>query len=206
MGALVARLRQGGAVPAQEELLVFGVIALTYGLALLVHTYGFVAVFAAGVALAHHERRVQEGRAEGKAPSEEDASHSLRLRRFAGQCESLAEVAVVMVIGAVLGTIEWHWGLLAFAAAMLLLVRPLTVLLMVRPTMLSQSQRRLVAWFGIRGVGTVYYLSYALHQGVPEGVGELVAHAAYATIAMSIVLHGISATPLMERYARLRRR
>ena len=55
MGHLVARLRAGGAVPEQEELLVFGVIALTYGLALLLLTYGFIAVFVAGVALAHHE-------------------------------------------------------------------------------------------------------------------------------------------------------
>jgi NhaP-type Na+/H+ or K+/H+ antiporter len=80
------------------------------------------------------------------------------------------------------------------------------VLLLVRPSHLGQSQRRLVAWFGIRGVGTVYYLSYALHHGVPDDAAQLVAHATYATIAMSIVLHGISSTPLMERYRRRRRR
>jgi NhaP-type Na+/H+ or K+/H+ antiporter len=206
MGHVVSRLRAGGAVPEQEELLVFGVIALTYGLALLLRTYGFVAVFAAGVALAHHELQLRRGLAAGKAPSDEDASHSMRLMRFAGQCESLAEVAVVLVIGAALGTIEWQPALLGFAAAMMFVVRPLMVLLLVRPSHLGQSQRRLVAWFGIRGVGTVYYLSYALHHGVPDDAAQLVAHATYATIAMSIVLHGISSTPLMERYRRRRRR
>jgi NhaP-type Na+/H+ or K+/H+ antiporter len=206
MARLVARLRAGGAAPEQEELLAFGVIALTYGLALLLLTYGFVAVFVAGVALAHHERRLREGRASGPAPSErDDASHSMRLRRFAGQCESLAEVAIVLVIGAALGAVAWRWELLLFAAAMLLVVRPLTVLLVVPRRLLSASQRRLVAWFGIRGVGTVYYLSFAIHRGVPNGAAELVAEAAYVTIALSIVMHGISATPLMERY-RLRRR
>jgi NhaP-type Na+/H+ or K+/H+ antiporter len=206
MGHVVSRLRAGGAVPEQEELLVFGVIALTYGLALLLRTYGFVAVFAAGVALAHHELQLRRGLAAGKAPSDEDASHSMRLMRFAGQCESLAEVAVVLVIGAALGTIEWQPALLGFAAAMMFVVRPLMVLLLVRPSHLGQSQRRIVAWFGIRGVGTVYYLSYALHHGVPDDAAQLVAHATYATIAMSIVLHGISSTPLMERYRRRRRR
>jgi NhaP-type Na+/H+ or K+/H+ antiporter len=206
MGHVVSRLRAGGAVPEQEELLVFGVIALTYGLALLLRTYGFVAVFAAGVALAHHELQLRRGLAAGKAPSDEDASHSMRLMRCAGQCESLAEVAVVLVIGAALGTIEWQPALLGFAAAMMFVVRPLMVLLLVRPSHLGQSQRRLVAWFGIRGVGTVYYLSYALHHGVPDDAAQLVAHATYATIAMSIVLHGISSTPLMERYRRRRRR
>jgi len=206
MGHVVARLRAGGAVPEQEELLVFGVIALTYGLALLLRTYGFVAVFAAGVALAHHELRLRRGLTAGKAPSEEDASHSMRLMRFAGQCESLAEVAVVLVIGAALGTIEWHLGLLGFAAALLFVVRPLMVLLLVRPRDLSQPQRRLVAWFGIRGVGTVYYLSYALHRGVPDDAAQVLAQATYATIAASIVLHGISSTPLMERYRRRRKR
>ena len=207
MGHLVARLRAGGAVPEQEELLVFGVIALTYGLALLLLTYGFVAVFVAGVALAHHELRLREGRASGPAPSEhDDASHSLRLVRFAGQCESLAEVAIVLVIGAALGTVAWRWELLLFAAAMLVVVRPLTVLLVVPRRLLSVSQRRMVAWFGIRGAGTVYYLSYAIHRGVPSDAAELVADAALATIALSIVMHGVSATPLMERYRARRHR
>jgi NhaP-type Na+/H+ or K+/H+ antiporter len=207
MGHAVARLRAGGAAPEQEELLVFGVIALTYGLALLLGTYGFVAVFAAGVALAHHELQVRRGLASGPAPSErDDASHSLRLMRFAGQCESLAEVALVLVIGAALGTVHWHAGLLVFAAAMIAVVRPLMVLLVVPGRLMPAGQRRLVAWFGIRGVGAVYYLTFAIHRGVPSGTAELVIDAAFATIALSILVHGISATPLMERHRRRRRR
>jgi NhaP-type Na+/H+ or K+/H+ antiporter len=207
MGHAVARLRASGAVPEQEELLVFGVIALTYGLALLLKTYGFVAVFVAGVALTHHELRLRQGLAPGPAPSErDDASHSLRLTRFAGQCESLAEVAVVLVIGAALGTVAWRAELLAFAATLLVVVRPLTVLLVTPRRLLSTSQRRLVAWFGIRGVGSVYYLAFAVHRGLPGGVVDLVADATLTTIALSIVVHGISATPLMERYRRVRGR
>jgi NhaP-type Na+/H+ or K+/H+ antiporter len=52
----------------------------------------------------------------------------------------------------------------------------------------------------------VYYLMFALRHGVPGGVATIVVGAALVTIALSIVAHGMSATPLMERYRRLRRR
>ena len=201
-GRMLRRSRASGSQPESEEFLVFGLIALTYGLALSLHAYGFVAVLAAGAALAHCERTTRTAPDAGT----EDATHSTRLLRFAAQCERLLEVALVLVIGALLGTVEWRWPLLLFAAALLLVVRPLAVLLVVPRTLMPPSQRRLVAWFGIRGVGSVYYLSYALGHGVPHDLGKTISDAVYATIAISILAHGVSATPLMERYRRRRKR
>jgi NhaP-type Na+/H+ or K+/H+ antiporter len=204
LGRVLGAMRRSGSPPEAEEFLVFGTITLTYGLALLLHTYGFVAVFAAGAALARAEHQSAQGPTEAQPDPHADPSHSLQLLRFAGQCERLAEVAMVLVIGAALASVQWQWPLLVYAAVLLLVVRPLAVMLVVPRRCMPRAQRRLVAWFGIRGVGSLYYLAYAIHRGVPHHVGDVVADAALVTIAASILAHGISATPLMERYRRRR--
>jgi NhaP-type Na+/H+ or K+/H+ antiporter len=197
-GQAMAWMRRRGEPLESEEFLVFGLIALAYGLALLLKAYGFLAVFAAGAALSRRERL----RIEPAPDPEVDASHSSRLDNFSGQCERLAEVAVVLLIGAALAWVQWRWDLVLFALAVLLLVRPLMVFLLVRRGEVGPHQRRLIAWFGIRGVGSVYYLAFAAGFGVDPDWGHPVASAVFLTIAASIVLHGLTATPLMESYYR----
>lgn len=194
----MAWLRRRGHPLESEEFLVFGLIALAYGLALLLKAYGFLAVFAAGAALARIERLRRDARPDPNV----DASHSSRLDNFAGQCERLAEVAVVLLIGATLSWVQWRWDLVLFALAVLFVVRPLTVYLLIRRDDVGEHQRRLIAWFGIRGVGSVYYLTFALGFGVDPAWAHPLASAVFLTIAASIVLHGVTATPLMERYYR----
>ena len=70
---------------------------------------------------------------------------------------------------------------------------------------MARHQRRLVAWFGIRGIGTLYYLAFAIEHGVQGPLAHTLVGASLAAIAMSILLHGISATPLMESYQQRRR-
>jgi len=70
---------------------------------------------------------------------------------------------------------------------------------------MTTHQRRLVAWFGIRGIGTLFYLAFALRSGVSGTLAAELLRAGLATIAVSIVLHGVSATPLMVAYQRRRR-
>jgi NhaP-type Na+/H+ or K+/H+ antiporter len=196
MGRVLALLRRTGSGPQSEEFLVLGMIALTYGIALGCKGLGFVAVFAAAVALAHAEGQPHAG----AAPAADDVTRAQQLLRFALQCERLMEVVVVLVVGAALAYVQWQWPLLAYAAAMLLIVRPAVVLLLLPKRLMGASQRRLVAWFGIRGVGSVYYLSFALQHGAPAL--PLLIDATLVTIAASIVAHGISATPLMGWYRR----
>lgn len=202
VGLGMARLRAKGHALESPEFLVFGLIALAYGLALLLKAYGFLAVFAAGAGLA----QVEKQRPDMAADPDTDASHSSRLDDFAKQAERLAEVAVVLLIGATLSWIRWRWELVGFALAVLFLVRPLMVLLVVGRDEVSAHQRRLIAWFGIRGVGSVYYLAFAMGYGVDPAWGEPVIAAVLVTIAASIVLHGVSATPLMNMYRQRRGR
>jgi NhaP-type Na+/H+ or K+/H+ antiporter len=67
----------------------------------------------------------------------------------------------------------------------------------------TPTQRRLMSWFGIRGVGSFYYLAFALELGTAADVMPLMP-LALAVVAASVVIHGVSATPLMNWYRRLR--
>ncbi len=193
--AIVLWLRRSGRFLEFEEFLVLGVIGLVYGVALLTHTYGFLAVFAAALALNRSHR--------GSRADEPLAS---RLSMFTGQAERLCEVAVVLLAGALLVYVEWSLQLLGFVALMLLVVRPVSVFVAVPGRLLPAPQRRLVAWFGIRGVGSIYYAAYAGTHGLDSALGQSLLGITVGTIAASIVVHGVSATPLMRWHeSRLRR-
>lgn len=203
---VLAKLKRSG--PLQfEEFVVLGVIALSYGMALLVEAYGFLAVFAAGVALAHGERqwRAGESPAQGASSTVEPVV-APRLLALTEQFERLAEVALVLTVGVLLAQVRWSVSVLLFAALVLLVARPLTVMATVSVRDTSRQERRLLAWFGVRGIGSVYYLAFALNHGVPAIAGVWLLDAVVVTIALSIVAHGISATPLMARYQRGRER
>jgi NhaP-type Na+/H+ or K+/H+ antiporter len=60
--------------------------------------------------------------------------------------------------------------------------------------------RVLFGWFGIRGVGSLYYLAYAFGNGLKGKPGEQIAWITYTTIVVSVVIHGVSSTPLMNWY------
>jgi len=98
------------------------------------------------------------------------------------------------------------WTALAAAGALFVVVRPLSVLITFAARPLPRSQLRLIAWFGIRGVGSLYYLMYAVNHGLAHEIGRQLIVIVLPVVAASIVVHGISATPLMTHYARTRRR
>jgi NhaP-type Na+/H+ or K+/H+ antiporter len=62
-----------------------------------------------------------------------------------------------------------------------------------------------LGWFGIRGIGSIYYLSYAIQHGLPRDHAGRIASLVLTTIAVSIVVHGVSVTPLMGHYERVNR-
>ena len=221
LGTLVGRLtirlrRDHGEAVGLDEFLVLGLVALSYGLALLLHGYGFLAVFAAGLALRRIERLhtgpelhpVEEG--EPIAPADDLATHpetapaylASSLLGFNEKLERIGEVALVVVIGSLLNLAEFPLAVVWFVPLLVLAIRPLAVLVGVGRLPVEPSQRRLIAWFGIRGIGSLYYLTYAIEHGVAEPLAGQLAALTLAVIASSVVVHGISVTPLMERYGR----
>jgi NhaP-type Na+/H+ or K+/H+ antiporter len=89
---------------------------------------------------------------------------------------------------------------------MLLFVRPLSVWLGLLGASVSRDQRLLMKWFGIRGIGSIYYLMYAVNHGLAEDIAWQLTGLTLALVASSIVLHGISVTPLMALYGRRKSR
>jgi len=200
--------RQRDTAFGMESFLTLGLIALTYGLALSAHTYGFLAVFVAGLAMRSVEY-ADSGQRES-VPSADRASQdtSAYMARavldFTLDVERLAELTVMLLVGALLSAATFSAFSLGIAAALLFVVRPLAVRLTLIGSPLTLTQRRLAAWFGIRGVGSAYYLAYVLSHGAKGEQTALVADAVLATIVASVLLHGASATPVMRLYRRAR--
>ena len=127
------------------------------------------------------------------------------VRGFNEQLERIAEVAVVLVTGAMLAFIRFPIEAAWFAALLFVLVRPLSVWVGLLGSDIAKDQRLLVSWFGIRGIGSIYYLMYAINHGLPRDIATYLATMTLTVVALSIVVHGISVTPLMKAYTRRRR-
>jgi NhaP-type Na+/H+ or K+/H+ antiporter len=85
-------------------------------------------------------------------------------------------------------------------------IRPAATLVSLYRAPLSQAQRAFIAWFGVRGVGSLYYLAYAITHGAAAPDDRMLADITLVIVATSIVLHGVSVTPVMQRYSQLTRR
>jgi NhaP-type Na+/H+ or K+/H+ antiporter len=197
-----------------DEFLALGLIALSYGLALMIHAYGFLAVFAAGLSVRRIEREQsdvappaaveQAGSSTEEQATNPETAPAYMARAVLGfneQLERLGELAVVLVVGAMLSGIEAITPGVWLALGVFALIRPAATLLTLVRVPQSRPQRAFIAWFGVRGIGSVYYLAYALSHGIPRAAGQLLADITLVVIAASVVLHGISVTPLMQRYA-----
>ncbi|MDQ7744357.1 cation:proton antiporter domain-containing protein [Hydrogenophaga pseudoflava] len=202
LGRLLSQRVRRGEGLARDELLYVGTVLLGFGLARWLHCSTFVVVFAAAAVL------LSADEAPSSAPpgtrSLEDTDLAQRMQAVGARIERLVEAATVLAVGVALHSVPITAPMLAFGVLLVLVVRPLAVLAVVQRQGLTTSQRRLLAWFGIRGVGTLFYLAYALEHGITGELAQQLTGAALVAISLSIVLHGVSSTPLMERYQRRR--
>ncbi|HVE51330.1 MAG TPA: cation:proton antiporter [Casimicrobiaceae bacterium] len=221
LGALVGRvvlylrMHKREALEA-DEFIVFGLIALAYGIALFAHTYGFLAVFSAGLALrgiadaaapATSDRATRLASADdAAAPVIEPVSLMENVERFNHQLERFAEVAVVLVVGALLATVPFNYDAAWFVPLLFLVIRPLAVAIGLARVRVTRTQKAFMAWFGIRGIGSIYYLMYAINHKIDMDIAQQLIELTLAVVVASIVLHGVSVTPLMSHYERVRQR
>lgn len=198
-----------------DDFLALGLMALAYGAALAAHAYGFLAVFAAGLALRRiesHEKgeelvELQElhGAEDELATDREKAPSFMThaVLSFNEQLERIGEVVVVVLLGAYLSPKFFSIQALLIGVLLFLFIRPLSVKIGLWGDPALQSfQRRLAGWFGIRGLGSVYYLAYAINHGLPEEVATELFAIVLNLVLASVVLHGISVTPIMNTYER----
>ena len=119
---------------------------------------------------------------------------------FGDTAERLLEVVLVLVVGICVG-IYWDWRAVPLAAALFLVIRPAAVLAFLTRSPTSMPQRLMMGWFGIRGIGSLYYLSYAMNHGLLDHLTDL-ASLTLTVVALSIVVHGISSQPILDLYER----
>ncbi len=227
LGALIGKLvvylrtRHQNAV-GLDEFLSLGLIAISYGAAQLCLASGFLAVFAAGLALNRVREHPMAGtvsyhpvtRTPGPERASQWATHphyassamNRAVRGFNEQLEKLAELAIVLIIGAMLPYVVHSLALWWFVPLLFFLIRPAAVLLGLAGRLNPGLQGAMIGWFGIRGIGSVFYLMYALHHGVTGALAEQLVSLTLVTVAVSIFAHGVSARPLMAWYAMRKKR
>jgi NhaP-type Na+/H+ or K+/H+ antiporter len=163
-------------------------VLLIYGLTELAGAYGFVAAFAGGVAFRRYERGHE---------------HNRVVHEGAEIAEKLGELAAILLLGSMVSVAGLGmpglsgWLLVPF---LIVALRPLVVAATFLRMPIPAKQRVFVGWFGVRGVGSLYYVAVALGSGYLVGAeAQVVAWTAIATVIVSIVVHGVTAAPLSRR-------
>jgi NhaP-type Na+/H+ or K+/H+ antiporter len=162
-------------------------VLTVYGLTELVGAYGFLAAFAGGVAFRRYEHTHE---------------HNRRVHDGADVVEKFGELAVILLIGSMLsldgldapGLSGW-----LLVPVLLLVIRPAAVFLALLGSRRDFKERAFVAWFGVRGIGSLYYTAVAVGTGVLAGDATVVVWTALACVVVSVFVHGVTATPLSRR-------
>ncbi|UFH51391.1 cation:proton antiporter [Pseudomonas sp. KNUC1026] len=228
---IALRVRHEDSTLSPNDFLALALIAVAYALASALGGLGFLAVFAAGVGLrqaearlsasevpaehlarpvlAHHEQPVDQA-----IVADFDALEKPQLAAgvimgdilaFISLLERILEVVLITLLGTLLWR-YWDSRALLLGAGLFFVLRPVCVwALGGGRALLNGHQRALLGWFGIRGIGTLYYLCYCLDHHLAPDAAAVVAPLALSVVALSIVLHGVSTQPLLAHYARRNR-
>jgi sodium/hydrogen antiporter len=181
--------------PAFDGYHAVATVLVIYGLAEIAGAYGFLAAFAGGLAFRRYEH---------------DHEVNGRVHEGAELTEKLLELAVILVLGSLLtraGLSAPGWEGWLLAALVILVVRPAACGLALLGSRLDgPGERTFVCWFGVRGVGSLFYVAAAVEAGVlASGERDLVVWTTIACVLLSIVVHGITAGPSLRRLPARRR-
>ncbi len=200
-----------------DDFVALGLIAIVYGLCLLLHAWGFLAVFFAAVALRHTETKFahkMKKKITQPIISDLEANDSIQglsadkvnqtpivsieALIFKEHLERLSELMLILLVGGMLLISFWNWRAISLAAFVFLVARPVSVMIGLIGTPTSFRIRSIVGWFGVRGIGSLYYLMYAIQHGINESLARDLTQLCLVVISLSIVLHGTSIKPLLK--------
>lgn len=201
-----------------DDLVGLGLIAFTYGVSNAVGAWGFLAVFVAGVALRQTELKLAGAPEDRDGLLEPDTTKSAAALTgdtqeapltvsdgtlvFKEHLERLSELLLVILLGTMLPLAAWHWHAVYVAAFLFLVARPVSALLGLAGSQTDLRTRAMIGWFGVRGIGSIYYLMFALQNGLGGAMAGEVASITLVTIVLSICMHGLSVKPLMTWFER----
>ena len=185
LGHLLFRSRRGLSKLA-DGLIALAATLITYALAEMIHGYGFLAVFVCAVMIRGSER---------------DHEFHQEMHDFSDQIERLLMMLLLVLFGGalangLLSSLTWTDALIGIAVVFV--VRPVAGLIAMAGSSHPWRERLLLAFLGIRGVGSVYYLAYGINHG-DFGNSERLWAVVGFIILLSIIVHGVTATPLLAR-------
>jgi NhaP-type Na+/H+ or K+/H+ antiporter len=199
VGWLVTRVvvsKFGDAANDRSNPLIFVLAAtfIAYGLAEFVHAYGFLSVFIAA-------RSGRQNDQDAKVRQSEESAYSRKAHTSADQFESILMVILLLWFGTFVAAelwSQWQWSDLVIALALLLVVRPLAGWIAMIGFGCSNTERFKMAFFGIRGMGTIFYIAYAQTHAQFDDI-DAVWRIAGLCILISVLMHESLAGWLFNR-------
>jgi NhaP-type Na+/H+ or K+/H+ antiporter len=232
VGIIATRAKMASGDRTPSDFLALALIVLTYAFAKALDASQFLAAFAAGVGLRHTEWRVvnrhphpdveRDQSDQVHPPAEmlvnpnqrdevalEQPSATIGLvvsdaLSFGDTLERLLAVGMVLIVGIACSG-GWSGEGALMAAILFVAIRPLSVWIATIGARMPPVRRLLAGWLGIRGIGSLNYLGYALTHGIPAPFASRLTAMVSTLVVLSIVVHGASCQPLLAwRERRLR--
>ena len=190
IAALTVRLRDRELLARElDGWVAIAAVAVIYGATEIVGAYGFLAAFVGGIGFRRYEHTHERNRGVHDGAEIVEDVAELALILVLGSCVTLTGLGVPGVSG---------WMLVPL---LLLVIRPAAVLLSLVRTRESLRERAFVGWFGVRGIGSLFYASVVIGLGAfNEGETRVIFWTVAVVVLVSIAVHGISATPLARRW------
>lgn len=196
-----------------DDFVGLGLIAVVYGVCVVFKAWGFLAVFFAGVALrqtelvlsgAHKDRQgLLVSETPGDNPGQQETpTVSAESLVFKEHIERLSELTLVLLLGGMVSVQNWNWQTVGTAIFLFVVARPLSVMLGLLGSDTTTRVRSIIGWFGVRGIGSIYYLMFAINHGLPRNLAQDMIQITIVVVMLSIVVHGTSVKPLLDKFWR----
>lgn len=197
-----------------DDLVGLGLIAVVYGAANMIKASGFLAVFFAAVALRQTELKLAGAPKDRQGLMEPDMSKSKAAHTgdsqdtplvvsgealvFKEHLERLSELILVLLLGGMISLRDLPFETIGVAAFLFVVARPLAVYIGLIGTGMGKRMRGVTGWFGVRGIGSIFYLVFAIEAGLPPNMARELAGISLGVIMLSILIHGFSVKPLID--------
>lgn len=189
LGFLLFNIPDSKNIKIADDVFAVALVLFPYAVAELVSSYGFIAVFVA--ASIFRQKRPEH-------------DYQKRVHQFSVTMEGLLEGILMLIIGGylVFGVLQpLTLPMIAISLAVIFIVRPISGIIAFAGSDLPETKKWVISFFGIRGIGSLYYLSYGIYMADFPQSDELWAITIFIVV-VSVLVHGISAKTVMERFAK----
>jgi NhaP-type Na+/H+ or K+/H+ antiporter len=197
-----------------DDLVGLGMIAVVYGAASMIKASGYLAVFFAAVALRQTELKLAGAPKDRQGLMEPDVSKSKAAHDsdinetpmvvsaeslvFKEHLERLSELTLVLLLGGMISLRDLPFETIGVAAFLFVIARPLAVYVGLMGSGVGKRMRCVTGWFGVRGIGSIFYLVFAIEAGLPPNLARELTGISLGVIMLSILVHGFSVKPLID--------